>query len=101
MCQLIHDDLDDSPDQETPIIRAAAKPDSARLEVPLARHAASSAEEDVPQWKRRRLQYLGPSGVMPVPSFLSPIVSATNAQLPHNVHLLLAAGAESNGLRGV
>jgi hypothetical protein len=35
---------------------------------------------------------------MQVPSFLSPIISATNAQLPHNVHLLLAAGADPNGV---
>ena len=31
-----------------------------------------------------------------MPSFLSPIISATNAQLPHNVHLLLATGADPN-----
>jgi hypothetical protein len=48
MYLLTHDDLDDSPDQETLIIRATAKPDSAILEALWAHHAASSAEEDVP-----------------------------------------------------
>ena len=98
MYQLTEDDLDDSPDQDTPIIRAAAKRDSALLEALLVRHAALSAENDMTERERRRLQYLGPSGVMPVPAYLSPIISATNARLPHNVRLLLAAGANPNGI---
>ncbi|KAJ5471020.1 hypothetical protein N7530_008377 [Penicillium desertorum] len=98
MYQLTEDDLDHSPDQDTPFIRAAAKRDSALLEALLVRHAASSAENDMTERERRQLQYLGPSGVMPVPAYLSPIISATNARLPHNVRLLLAAGANPNGI---
>jgi hypothetical protein len=44
MYQLTEDDLDYSPDQNTPLIRAAAKRDSALLEALLVCYAASSAE---------------------------------------------------------
>jgi hypothetical protein len=35
---------------------------------------------------------------MPPPAYLSPIIAATNARLPHNVRLLLAVGADPNEL---
>lgn len=44
MYQLTEDDLDYSPDHDTPLIRAAAKRDSALLEALLVCYAASSAE---------------------------------------------------------
>lgn len=98
MYQLTDDDLDDFPDQDTPFIRAAVKRDSALLEALLVRHALLSAKSDMTERESRRLQYLGPGGVMPVPAYLSPIISATKAHLPHNVRLLLDAGADPNAI---
>lgn len=98
MYELTADDLDDSIDDDTPIIRAAAKSNSAILEAMLARHVASNLEED--QMKRRWLQRcFGPNSTIPLPAFLSPIISATRAHLPHNVRLLLDAGADPNGIK--
>lgn len=100
MYQLTEDDLDHSPDHDTPIIRAAAKRDSALLEALLFHHAALSGENDMTEDEHNQLQYLGPSGIMSVPAYqVSPIISATNACLPDNVYLLLAAGAKNpNGI---
>ena len=103
MYELTADDLDDSSiDDDTPVIRAAAKSNSAILEAILARHAASSAEEDHPKWKHHWIQHcLGPNSSIQGPIFLSPIISATRARLPHNVRLLLDAGADPNGIERV
>jgi ankyrin repeat protein len=98
MYQLTKDDLWDDPDQSTPFIRAAAKQDPALLEALLVHHAALSAKNDMSPRERRHLRYLGPSGVLPTPANLTPIIAATNARLPHNVRLLLAAGADPNGI---
>lgn len=100
MYQLTAEDVEWDQDQATPLIRAAKKQDSALLEALLVRHAASIAGNTVTEQKGEQLHHgpLGPSGVMSVPSYLSPIIAATDAGLTHNVHHLLNAGADPNGL---
>jgi hypothetical protein len=88
MYELTANDLDETWDGDTPNIHAAAKSDSAILEALLADHAASSAEPDLPEWKNRRFQRLGPDATTSGSTysfFLSPIISATKARLPKNV----------------
>ncbi|KAJ5440048.1 uncharacterized protein N7458_011046 [Penicillium daleae] len=101
MYKLTADDLDDSCDDNTPIIRAAAKSNPAVLEALLAHHATASAEENLTKRERFRLERLGPSatvGGTACNQFLSPIKSAIRAHLPHNLRLLLAAGANPDGI---
>ncbi|CAI7634136.1 unnamed protein product, partial [Penicillium bialowiezense] len=87
-------------DGDTGIIRAAAKPDTARLEALLALHAVASAE-DLSEREKRQLQFLGPDGIAygsAYSFFLSPIISAIDAHLPSNILALLKAGADPNGM---
>jgi hypothetical protein len=95
------EDLDDSCDDDTPIIRAAAKPNPAILEALLAHHAKASAKENLSYRERTQLERLGPSATVCGTAcniFVSPIKSAIRAHLPHNLRLLLAAGASPDGI---
>jgi ankyrin repeat protein len=101
MYKLTAEDLDDSCDDDTPIIRAAAKSNPAVLEALLAHHAKASAEENVSYRERTQLERLGPGATVCGTAcniFASPIKSAIRAHLPHNLRLLLAAGASPDGI---
>lgn len=101
MYKLTADDLYDAGDDDTPIIRAAAKSNSMILEALLAHHASASAAENLTKREQSRLNRLGPSATVSGSgclTFSSPIKSAIRAHLPHNVRLLLAAGATPDGI---
>ncbi|KAF7122876.1 hypothetical protein CNMCM5793_000986 [Aspergillus hiratsukae] len=106
MYQLTAEDLDDSIESIhtplTPVIRAAAKPNLARLEALLARYAATSKEENLPRRERWQIDRLSPNYTVNEELYgtiQSPLNSAIGANLPDNVRLLLAAGADPNGIK--
>ncbi|KAJ5390809.1 uncharacterized protein N7496_001877 [Penicillium cataractarum] len=104
MDRLTADDLDDSCDDDTPIIRAAAKSNPAILEALLAHHAKASAEENLSYRELSRLERLGPGATISGTAcniFRSPLKSAIRAHLPHNARLLLAAGANPDGIHRI
>ncbi|GFF97577.1 putative ankyrin repeat protein RF_0381 [Aspergillus udagawae] len=99
MYQLTAEDLDDRDYIDTPVIRAAAKPNLARLEALLARYAASNREQNLSRWKRLPIDRLSPNCTVNIDGRIqSPLNAAIGANLPDNVRLLLAAGADPNGI---
>ncbi|GIC86415.1 uncharacterized protein Aud_002786 [Aspergillus udagawae] len=99
MYQLTAEDLDDYDYIDTPVIRAAAKPSLARLEALLARYAASNREQNLSRWKRLPIDRLSPNCTVNFDGRIqSPLNAAIGANLPDNVRLLLAAGADPNGI---
>ncbi|RHZ63006.1 hypothetical protein CDV55_105716 [Aspergillus turcosus] len=102
MYQLTAEDLDDCDQIYTPVIRAAAKPNLARLEALLARYTASSKEENLPRWKRLPIDRLSPDYTVNDDLYgriQSPLNAAIGANLPDNVRFLLAAGVDPNGIK--
>lgn len=79
----------------------AAKSNPAILEALLARYAASSKEENLTPMEREQIYRLSPNRTVNLHGRIqSPIQAAVSANLPHNVRLLLAAGADPNGIEG-
>ncbi|RHZ51802.1 uncharacterized protein CDV56_105777 [Aspergillus thermomutatus] len=100
MYQLTAEDLDDTHEDDTPVIRAAAKPNPAILEAILACYAASSNKENLPLIEWRQIDSLSPNTTVNMYGRIqSPINAAIGANLPDNVRLLLAAGADPNSIK--
>ncbi|KAJ5793959.1 hypothetical protein N7457_000558 [Penicillium paradoxum] len=95
------DQFDWNKQEETPTIRAAKKSDPALLEAILAYYATYGNDKSLPD-PYGQIEKLSPNytisgtfdGVWD-----SPLTAAIRANLPHNVRLLLAAGADPNGIR--
>ncbi|KAF7182821.1 hypothetical protein CNMCM7691_002482 [Aspergillus felis] len=99
MYQLTAEDLDDFHQDDTPVIRAAAKPNSAILEALLARYADSSQDRSLSEMQQKVINRLSPNYTINLDGRIqSPINAAIGANLPDNVRLLLAAGADPNGI---
>jgi ankyrin repeat protein len=100
MYQLTAEDLDDFHQDDTPVIRAAAKPNSAILEALLARYADSSRNKSLSEMQQKVINRLSPNYTVNLDGRIqSPINAAIGANLPDNVRLLLAAGADPNGIK--
>lgn len=99
MYQLTAEDLDDFHQDDTPVIRAAAKPNPAILEALLAHYAHSSQDRSLSEMQRKVINRLSPNRTVNLHGRIqSPINAAIGANLPENVRLLLAAGADPNGI---
>ncbi|KAL5355056.1 hypothetical protein BJX96DRAFT_1182 [Aspergillus floccosus] len=103
MYHLTVDDLEVFADDDIAVIRAAANPDIAVLEAILADY------ENFDKWsrgrtltriQRQRLCALSPNiSVDRKGRIQSPVNAAIGANLPDHLHLLLAAGADPNGIK--
>lgn len=100
MYQFTAEDLDDRRQDDTPVIRAAANPNTAILKVLLARYAESSQNKGLSKIQQKMINKLSPNTTVNLHSRIqSPINAAIGADLPENVRLLLAAGADPNGIK--
>ncbi|KAL4874923.1 hypothetical protein BJY04DRAFT_233168 [Aspergillus karnatakaensis] len=103
MYQLTHDDIDNVYDDDTPVIRAAANPNIAVLEAQLAFYERL---EKVRQGQpvdtlryRSVIRALNPNTTIDCYGTInSPINAAVGANLPDHLRLLLAKGADPNGI---
>lgn len=96
------DQLDWNKQDETPTIRAAEKSDPAFLEAILTYYAIYGNDKSLPDTKRHQTETLSPNYTISGAIhgiWESPLTAAIRANLPHNVRLLLAAGADPNGIQ--
>ncbi|KAJ5139019.1 uncharacterized protein N7515_003867 [Penicillium bovifimosum] len=87
---------------KTPTIRAAGKADPAFLEAILAYYARYGNDESLHGTKRHQIETLSPNYTISGAInglWESPLTAAIRANLPHNVRLLLDAGADPNGIQ--
>jgi ankyrin repeat protein len=102
MYQLTAEDLDIFHQDDTPVIRAAAKSNPAILEALLARYADSCQNKSLSKVEQNMIKMLSPNTTVNLHGRIqSSINAAIGANLPDNVRLLLAAGADPNGIRAV
>jgi hypothetical protein len=102
MYQLTPEDLDIFHQDDTPVIRAAANSNPAILETLLARYAASSQHKGLSKVQQNMVRLISPNTTVDLHRRIqSPLNAAIGANLPGNVRILLAAGADPNGIRAV
>ncbi|CEL10452.1 hypothetical protein ASPCAL13571 [Aspergillus calidoustus] len=96
MYQLTDWDLDEKvDDDDNPAIRAAANPNSAVLEALLAYYKSRCDDKSLNDYEQRLITRCSPS---PTIAFRSPIKAAISINSAENLRLLLAAGADPDGI---
>ncbi|KAL4869534.1 hypothetical protein BDV12DRAFT_167568 [Aspergillus spectabilis] len=99
MYQLTAEDLDDTIDDDNPAIRAARNPNSAVLEALLAYYKSRRNDKSLNEYEKRAITRCSPSATIAIFSqFRSPIKAAISINSADNLRLLLAAGADPNGV---
>ena len=100
--QLTEDDLDVDREWDSAPVRAARNPNPAVLEALMAYYQEGCSRwNQLSEKKRQVLQYYGPNeGVSGAlwGTYESPLTAAIRAKSPRNVNLLLASGADCNGI---
>ncbi|KAL2850519.1 hypothetical protein BJX68DRAFT_266724 [Aspergillus pseudodeflectus] len=95
MYQLTDRDLDDQGYDDNPAIRAAANANSAVLEALLAYYKSRCDDKTLTGYEQRSITRCSPSATI---AFRSPIKAAISINSAENLRLLLAAGADPDGI---